>query len=296
MSTLAALGFGYCARHFVALHPDAFSRVVGTARSPEKARAMPDGVEGIVFDGEQVSDALAAALRASDVLLLSALPDERGDPILRAAGPVLEESRVSQVIYLTTLGVYGDYDGAWVDETAEARPGSARLERRMKAEAAWFEFGRRRGIPVAALRLAGIYGPGQNALLQVRAGEARPIHKAGQVFNRIHVVDIAAAIRAVVDQRFGGILNVADDLPSPPAEPILFAAELLGLPAPEVIDFAEAARTMSPMALTFWAGNKRVSNARLKNELGVKLRYPTFRDGLSALHAAGEGAPSLIAG
>lgn len=288
MSTLAALGFGYCARAFVALHPATFTHVVGTARTPERAAALRPGVEAHVFDGQRVEEGLARALRAADVLLLSAPPDERGDPVLRAAGALLEDGALKQVIYLTTLGVYGDHQGAWVDETTPPRPGSPRLVRRLEAEAQWFAFGARRGIPVASLRLAGIYGPGRNALRQVRSGEARPILKEGQVFNRIHVEDIAAAILAVVEQRFSGIVNVTDDLPAPSCDPIFHAAALMGLPAPEAIPFAEAAKTMNPMALSFWDANKRVSNTRLKEELGVALHYPTFREGLAALHQAGE--------
>jgi nucleoside-diphosphate-sugar epimerase len=290
MTTLAALGFGYCARHLVALHPGAFSRVIGTARTPEKARAMPAGVEGFVFDGQTLSPDLAAALARADVLVASAPPDETGDPVLRIAGPALAAGRLSQVVYLTTLGVYGNHDGAWVDEATVPRPADARLVRRLEAEAAWFDFGRQTGIPVAALRLAGIYGPGRNALVQVRAGEARAIARPGQVFNRIHVDDIASAILAVAERRFSGILNVTDDEPAASCDPILHAAALLGLPAPEVVPFAEAAKTMSPMALSFWGNNKRVSNARLKSALGVALAHPTYREGLAALRAAGEGA------
>ena len=137
------------------------------------------------------------------------------------------------------------------------------------------------------LRLAGIYGPGRNALVQLRAGEARRIDKPGQVFNRIHVDDIVCTIRAAIAHRYDGILNVTDDLPAPPGDPIAYAAELLGMDPPPAVPFDEAAREMSPMALSFWSGNKRVGNARLKEELGVTLRYPTYREGLSALHAAG---------
>ena len=293
MTTLAALGFGYCARHLVALHPAAFSRVVGTARTADKARAMPAGVEGFVFDGKSLSPGLEEALRRTDVLLVSAPPDDGGDPVLRTAGKVLEAGHIAQVVYLTTLGVYGDHGGAWVDEATPPRPQSARLLRRLEAEAAWFDFGARLGIPVAALRLAGIYGPGRNALAQLAAGEARAILKPGQVFNRIHVDDIASTILAVVERGFGGVLNVTDDAPAASCDPILHAAALLGRPAPELVPFAEAAKTMSPMALSFWDNNKRVSNARLKGELGVVLKHPTYREGLAALHAAGEGSGAL---
>ncbi|MDI4665116.1 SDR family oxidoreductase [Xanthobacter autotrophicus] len=287
MTSLAALGFGYCVRQLVADDVAGFSPIIGTARSPERLAALPRAVTPFVFDGERLSDALADALSGVDLLIASAPPDARGDPILRCAEPVLQAGRLRQVIYLTTLGVYGDHGGGWVDETTPPRAGSPRLERRLAAEQAWLAFGQKRGIPVAVLRLAGIYGPGRNALEQLRAGEARRIDKPGQVFNRIHVADIARTIRAVVAQRFGGIVNVTDDLPAPPGDPIAYAAGLLGLPVPPAIPFEAAAREMSPMALTFWAANKRVANHRLKADLGVSLAYPTYREGLAALHAAG---------
>lgn len=283
MTSLAAIGYGYCARHFVAGDRATFGRVFGTARTPERLATLPADVEALLFDGETLTASLADALGAAQLLIASAPPDERGDPILRCAGDALARGHLRQVVYLTTLGVYGNHDGAWVDETTPPRAGSARLERRLKAEADWLAFGRAQGVPVSVLRLAGIYGPGRNALEQVRTGEARRIDKPGQVFNRIHVDDIANAIRAAVAHRFDGILNVTDDLPSPPGDPIAFAAELLGVEAPPLLPFAVAARDMSPMALTFWSGNKRVSNARLKGELGVALRYPTYREGLTAL-------------
>lgn len=295
MTTLLAVGLGYCGRHLLATAPDLFARVIGTSRTAEGATrlAAPAGpvpVEGIAFDGGGLPEALARAIAEADVLLLSAPPGPAGDPLLAAArGALAASPRLAHVLYLTTLGVYGDHGGAWVDEESVPNPGSDRLRRRLAAEADWRAFGADKGIPVAILRLAGIYGPGRNALVQLRGGEARRIHKPGQVFNRIHVDDIAATLQAVLARRFDGILNVTDDLPSAPGEPVAHAAALLGMDPPPLVPFEEAARAMSPMALTFWAGNKRVRNDRLK-ALGVSLRHPTYRDGLAALHAQGEGA------
>ncbi|MEP9377045.1 SDR family NAD(P)-dependent oxidoreductase [Aquabacter sp. CN5-332] len=296
MRTLLAVGLGYCGRHLLVQETGLFARAFGTSRNADVAHNLADlaqpglEVNGIVFDGETLPPALRTAIAEADVLLLSAPPDGNGDPLLRVAGPALKASpRLAQVIYLTTLGVYGDHDGAWVDETTLPRPGSLRLQRRVAAEADWQAFGRGKGVPVAILRLAGIYGPGRNALVQVRAGQARRIDKAGQVFNRVHVDDIATSIRAVVERRFDGVANITDDLPTAPGEPVVHAASLLGLAPPPAVPFEEAAREMSPMALTFWAGNKRVRNAVMKEKLGVALKYPTYREGLAALHAAGEG-------
>ena len=165
------------------------------------------------------------------------------------------------------------------------RDATARSRERLAAEQAWQELGARRGIAVAVLRLAGIYGPGQNTLMQVASGRARRIVKPGQIFNRIHVGDIAQAIDAALARRVSGIFNVTDDEPTPPGDPIAFAAQLLGVPPPPELPFEVAAQTMSPMALSFWQECRRVRNNKLKNELGVSLLYPTYREGLSALFA-----------
>ncbi|MGQ3671311.1 SDR family oxidoreductase [Xanthobacter sp. TB0136] len=287
--SLTALGLGYCARYLVNTRPGLFSPVTGTARTAEGLARMPEGVRPLLFDGESLPDELAAILEKTDIVLASAPPDMRGDPVLRCAGDVLARGRVKQVVYLTTLGVYGDHQSGWVDETSPTHGESPRLQRRLDAEAQWAAFGKAHGIPVAILRLAGIYGPGRNALRQLRTGDARIIDKPGQVFNRIHVEDIARAIEAVVAQRFDGLLNVTDDRPAPPGDPIAFGARLLNLPSPPVIPFEEAARTMNPMALSFWASSKKVSNARLRQVLGVELAYPDYEAGLSALAQAGEG-------
>ncbi len=296
MTTLLAVGLGYCGRTWIAAEPTRFSRVIGTSRSAEGVAHLAQSApraQAIAFDGSVLPQALSDAIAQADILLLSAPPGAAGDPLLAVARAALRESpRLRHILYLTTLGVYGDHGGAWVDEESVPNPGSDRLKRRLAAEADWQALGRDKGIPVASLRLAGIYGPGRNALLQLSAGEARRIDKPGQVFNRIHVEDIAATLSAVVDHGFDGVLNVTDDLPSAPGEPVAYAADLLGLEPPPLIPFAEAARSMSPMALTFWAGNKRVRNDRLK-ELGVRLRYPTYREGLSALFAEGEGTAAV---
>ncbi|MBA4791375.1 MAG: SDR family oxidoreductase [Rhizobiales bacterium] len=290
MTTLLAVGLGYCARHLLAATPPLFTQIFGTSRTPEgAARLSETGVKGIAFDGTHLPERLLEAIAQADVLILSAPPGPEGDPLLASARDALAASpRLSQVLYLTTLGVYGDHGGAWVDEETVPNPGSERLRRRIAAEADWQAFGTEKGIPVAILRLAGIYGPGRSALVQMKAGEARRIDKPGQVFNRVHVDDIVAAMQAVMAQRFDGVLNVTDDLPSAPGEPVAHAAALLGLEPPPLVPFEEAARRMSPMALTFWAGNKRVRNDRLKG-LGVSLRHPTYREGLAALLAQGEG-------
>ena len=297
MATLVCFGLGYCAEHYVSEFGGRFSRIVGTARSPERVAKLSrrdfDGrsVEMLAFDGTTATPAVTAAINESDALLISAAPDAHGDPVLAALGDALTRApRVATIVLLSTVGVYGDHGGGWVDETTPPQHARERAQERIAAEQAWQTFGRQRGAAAAVLRLSGIYGPGRNALLNVSRGQARNIVKPGQVFNRIHVADIAQAIEAAVAQRADGVFNVTDDEPTPPGDPIVFAAELLGIAPPPAIAFAEAVKTMSPMAAAFYGENRRVRNDKLKRALGVRLRYPTFREGLRALHAQGEGA------
>jgi nucleoside-diphosphate-sugar epimerase len=285
---LICFGLGYSAQHFVEIFAKKFDCIVGTVRNAERAGALnahPSGrLKALIFDGSSTPPDLRSVIAEADAALISVPPDENGDPVLRACGDVLAHAqRLRAIVYLSTIGVYGDCGGAWVDEATPPQPGAARSRERLAAEQAWLDFGTRHGVAVAILRLAGIYGPGQNALVQIASGKARRIVKPGQVFNRIHVGDIAQAIDAAFARRASGIFNVADDAPTPPADPIVFAAQLLGVaPSPE-IPFAQAAPTMSPMALSFWQECRRVKNDKLKRELGVSLRYPTYREGLRAL-------------
>ena len=285
---LICFGLGYSAQHFVDIFGDEFDRIVGTVRSAERAAALnahPSGrLKALIFDGSSATPELRSAIAEADAALVSVPPDDNGDPVLRACGDALAHAqRLRAIVYLSTIGVYGDRGGAWVDEATPPQPGAARSRERLAAEHAWLDFGERHDIAVAILRLAGIYGPGQNALVQIASGKARRIVKPGQVFNRIHVGDIAQAIDAAFARRASGIFNVADDEPTPPADPIVFAAQLLGVEPPPEIPFEQAAPTMSPMALSFWQECRRVKNDKLKRELGVSLRYPTYREGLRAL-------------
>jgi len=288
MATLFCFGLGYSAEHFVGLFGDGFDRIIGTVRGAERAAVLNAHLAGrlkaLVFDGRSAAPELRGAIAEADFVLVSVPPDENGDPVLRAFGDALGHARhLRSIVYLSTVGVYGDCGGAWVDEETPARPGSARSRDRLAAELAWQKLGARRGTAVAILRLAGIYGPGQNALVQIARGNARRIVKPGQFFNRIHVDDIAQAIDAALARQVPGIFNVADDEPSPPGDPIAFAAQLLGREPPPEICFEAAAPSMSPMALSFWQECRRVRNDKLKRELGVTLLYPTYREGLRAL-------------
>ncbi len=291
MPALVCFGFGYCAEHYAATCGEKYSRIVGTVRGAERAailNAYGGRLHALVFDGIRATPQLNEAVAEADYALVSVPPGENGDPVLAAFGDALTQApRLRAIVYLSTVGVYGDYGSEWVDETSPARLGSRRGRERLAAERAWQELGARRGTVAAILRLAGIYGPGQNALVQIARERARRIVKPGQIFNRVHVGDIAQAIDAAFRHRASGIFNVADDEPSPPGDPITFAAELMGVAPPPEIGFADAAPSMSPLALSFWQECRRVNNEKLKRELGVTLRYPTYREGLRALFNAG---------
>jgi nucleoside-diphosphate-sugar epimerase len=291
MSTLVCFGLGYSAEHFVGTFGDGFERIVGTVRGAERAAVLSAHLAGrlkaLVFNGTSANPDVASAIGHADCALVSVPPNENGDPVLAAFGDALAHARhLRTIVYLSTVGVYGDHGGEWVDETTPPKPGSARGRARLDAERAWQRLGARCGAAVAILRLAGIYGPGQNALVQIKQGNARRVVKPGQVFNRIHVADIAQAIDAAFARKVGGIFNVADDEPSAPSDPLAFAAQLLGRDPPPEVPFEEAAPLLSPMALSFWQECRRVRNDRLKRELGVSLLYPTYREGLRALFAA----------
>jgi len=288
MSVLLCFGFGYCAEQFVAAFGDKFEGIVGTVRGAERAAVLnaykPGFLEAVAFDGAQATPELRDAITRARYALVSIPPGEDGDPVLAAFGDDLAAAEnLRSVVYFSTVGVYGDHGGGWVDEQTSVAPASARSRRRLAAEEAWQALGARRGIAVAVLRLAGIYGPGQNALLQIARGKARRIVKPGQIFNRIHVADIALAIDAAFTRCASGVFNIADDEPAPPADPIVFAAQLMGRAPPPEERFDEVAASMSPMALSFWQECRRVKNDKLKRALGVTLRYPTYREGLRAL-------------
>jgi nucleoside-diphosphate-sugar epimerase len=296
MTTLVCIGLGYCARHYVANFGSRFDRIIGTTRTAENAAKLAAerfggrAVEMLVFDGKSATEAVSAAIADADALLISVAPTELGDPVLAMLGnEIADAPRLTSVVFLSTLGVYPDSGGAWIDEsTAVVRGKARRGNARIDAEAAWQALGARRNLPVAILRLGGIYGPGQNGMLRLLRGNAQRVAKPGHVSNRIHVYDIAQAIDAAFAQRANGIFNIVDDEPASPSEQIAFAARLLGIDPPAEIPYAEAANHLSPFALSFYEGCIRARNDRLKRVLGVKLRYPNYREGLRALHDAGD--------
>ena len=280
MSVLMSFGHGYSARALARLLLPQGWRIIGTTRSAGKAVALcAEGAQPLIWPGA----ALQPALDRATHLLISAAPDDEGDPVLRLVRDEIA-ARAGQfewVGYLSTTGVYGDHAGDWVDEDSPLTPSTKRGQARVKAEAEWAAL----DLPLHIFRLAGIYGPGRGPFEKVRRRTARRIIKADQVFSRIHVDDIAQVLAASIARpNPGAIYNLCDDDAAPPEDVIAYAAELLGLPVPPPEDFASA--EMTPMARSFYDESKKVRNDRIKTELGVKLIYPDYRTGLRALLAA----------
>ncbi|MEE9590687.1 MAG: SDR family oxidoreductase [Hyphomicrobiaceae bacterium] len=279
---LLCFGLGYCAKALVARLKPRGWRISGTSRTVGSAAKLQDlGVGAIVFDsGEATAPSLPTTVTHA---LISVPPGAQGDPVLRAfCDQLAAMEQLRWIGYLSTVGVYGDHGGAWVHEETPPAPVSERGQRRLAAESAWLDFAENSAKQAQIFRLPGIYGPGRNALESLRQGKARRIVKPGQVFNRIHVVDIAATLEAAMAKSVGEtIFNVTDDEPAPPQDVVTLAAELLGLEPPLVQNFDAA--ELSPMARSFYDENKRVENKRIKQVLGVKLAYPTYREGLRAL-------------
>lgn len=276
-------GAGYSGRAFARRMAKKAEWIAGTTRSAGKLEALArDGMRPVLFDGAELSDEARALLAETTHLVISAGPQGGEDPVLAAArATVLSGMPALEWIgYLSTVGVYGDHDGAWVTEESECRPSAQRSTERLKAENGWLDLGRARGVPVAVLRLSGIYGPGRNALVNLASGTAKRVIREGQVFNRIHVADIAAALEHLGKRGLGGVYNVTDDRPCPPQDVITFAAGLMGVEPPPEVRFEDAA--LSPMALSFWGENKRVSNARIR-QTGFDFGYPDFETALTRM-------------
>lgn len=278
-------GLGFAGLEIAMLARKRGWNVAGTCTSVEKAeRLRADGIAALVFDGTAAVP--AATLADASHILCTIAPGKTGDPALRLCADQLRAARWFG--YLSTTGVYGDHKGGWVDEQTPPAPTQPRSIDRLAAERAWQALGAASGTPVDVFRLPGIYGPGRSAIDQVRSGRTRRIDAPAQYFSRIHVADIAAAVVAAMTRGGpGAVYNVADDLPASSAEVTAFACELLGLPVPPLVAWEEAAPAMSEMARSFYAESRRVRNDRMKRELGVTLRYPTYREGLRAI-AAGE--------
>ena len=279
--TLLSFGHGYSARALARILLARGWHITGTTRKPERAQTFQaEGTKPLIWPGEDTS----AALKTATHLLISAGPDAAGDPVLARIKDEIAAAahQFVWVGYLSTTGVYGDHAGGWIDESTPLTPTTERGRMRVMAESQWQALADETGLPLHIFRLAGIYGPGRGPFAKVRDGTARRIVKPGQVFSRIHVDDIARVLAASIDRpEPGAVYNVCDDDPAPPEDVIEHAAVLLSLPVPPAESFDTA--ELSAMARSFYCESKRVRNDRIKRDLGVALKYPTYRDGLRAL-------------
>ena len=287
MTHLLILGAGFSGKAIGQAFTAAGFSVSGTTRSTEKAEGLRAlGIAPILYDGGPVPEALAADMAHATHVVQSIAPGKDGDPLFRAGMPPISAlmPNLAWAGYLSTVGVYGDHKGGWVDEETVLNPVSARSIERVEAENHWLDLGRASGLPVAVLRLAGIYGPGRNALRNMAEGTARRLVKKDQVFNRIRVEDIGRAALFLAQKPLGGVWNITDDEPGPPQDVVAEAARLMGLPVPPDVPFETA--ELSPMARSFYGENKRVSNAKLR-AAGFEFRFPDYRQSLAELHASG---------
>ena len=289
---LFVFGLGYSALNFVLKHQQDFANVAGTVTDPDKKTQLIEaGIEAYVFSQKEADPEIVDALARADILLVSTPPGDTGDPVLmKYALPLIRAKSIRKIIYLSTVGVYGDRGGAWVDETTLPMTTNPRSLMRLAVENLWRALVREGDRSLYVLRLSGIYGPGRNALVQLRNGTAKRLVKPGQVFNRIHVEDITQAI-ALCCQREAGtedlLFNITDNEPAPAQDVVAYAASLLEIEPPPEVDFDTA--DLTEMARSFYSECKRVSNKLARQQLNFKPRYPSYREGMRALWAAGEG-------
>ncbi len=275
---MLVLGGGYTGRRMAQTLESAGVPVIVTHRQPAPGGHDPGWLR---FDPDRSVLPSPEDLDGITHVLVTIPPDPRGrDPVLESLAPLLRQLAPAWVGYLSTTGVYGDTGGAWVDETSPTRPLLERSRARLACEEAW----RRSGLPVQLLRLPAIYGPGRNPMVSLRKGTARLIHKPGQVFSRVHVDDIVGAVLhtiALPSRQRPDTLILADSCPCPSSEILGLAAHLLGCSLPEMQRYQDIAPTMGTMARSFWSENRRASSRRLREGLGYRLLYPTYREGLS---------------
>lgn len=283
---LFCFGYGYVAEHLAKelRKQDPSWQICGTTRDVEKLNMMrEEGIKGFLFSDETPFNDPIFIMDGVTHILISTPPNAHGDIVFQThARDILQIPTIQWIGLCSSTSVYGTRDGGWVDETSELRPISERGSKRVRAESAWLKMRRIAGIPINIFRISGIYGIGRSALDTVLAGNPRRIDKTGHVFNRIHVDDVVQVMIASMSQPSpGDIYNLADDVPAPSHELIAYACELLGKNPPPLIPYDEV--DMAPMARSFYKDNKRVSNKKIKDQLGVTLKYPDYKSGLDAI-------------
>lgn len=278
--TFMIFGAGYSAQAFA---KKTRAKIYGTTRSESNFQNLKAAhIQPLLFSENHLSAPLNNALKTTTHFLISISPDEQGDIVLRNHDIMSQMPKLEWIGYLSTIGVYGNSDGKWIDETALCHPTLIRNQVRLDVEKAWQSFADKEHIPLAILRLGGIYGSGRNAFVKLQQGQARRIIKQGQVFNRIHCDDIAGVIEQFSTNKTAGLFNVVDNEPAPPQDVISYAAELTGTIPPAEVAFEDA--KLSPMAQSFYSDNKRISNQKL-SLTGYKFQYPTYRDALQFMWA-----------
>lgn len=287
-SHLFCFGLGYSAGVFAQYCLGQGWGVSGTKRKLDGQAPSIDGAIALFAFERNTPLKDLKALDSVTHILVSIPPDELGCPVAGEFGDLTAKlPNLRWLGYLSTTGVYGNTDGKSVDETSPVNPSSNRSKFRVNAENAWLKLHQEKGVPAEIFRLAGIYGPGRSQLNRVRAGNLNRINKPGHLFSRTHVDDISAVLQASIAQpQPGAIYNVCDDFPASPADVTAYVCELLEMEIPPLVSFDDASKSMSAMGLSFWNDNRRVDNSRIKNDLGVQLAYPDYRQGLSAIHKA----------
>ena len=287
------LGLGWSGRVLAAQLQAHGIGVAGTVRDP--SFAPDDGLPRHQLHADTPpSPALLDVIAQADAVLCSVPPDAEGDPALRLLLPALQASPALRWVgYLSSTSVYADRAGGWIDERSAADATEAAGVQRLLAEAQWRALAGQRGIASAVFRLPGLYGPGRNALVQLAQGRARHVVRPGQVFNRLHVDDLATVIIAAMRRpaRQGRYLP-SDDEPAPPQDVLAFAAKLGGFALPPAVAWDDP--VLSPTLRRFYESNKRIDSRGTREALGWQPRFPSYREGLTDLAAslAGHG-PAL---
>ena len=257
-----------------------------TSRDPATRRALAD--EGLTPVDPEDATALKAAVAEASAILITAPPTSEGCPGLAAMIPAITASGAwpDWIGYVSSTAVYGDRDGGWAFEDDALNAATLQGARRVRAEQDWLDAGRGMGLTVQLFRLPALYGPGRSGLERLRTGEARMVRKPGQVFNRIHVEDVVSGLFASMDRpNPGRAYNLVDDEPAPADVVTAWSARRLGLVPPPEVDWTDP--SVSEAMRRFYLDSKRVSNARAKAELGWRPKYPSYREGIEALIAAG---------
>ncbi|CRX68775.1 unnamed protein product [Stenotrophomonas maltophilia] len=287
------LGLGWSGRVLAAQLQAHGIGVAGTVRDP--SFAPDDGLPRHQLHADTPpSPALLDVIAQADAVLCSVPPDAEGDPALRLLLPALQASPALRWVgYLSSTSVYADRAGGWIDERSAADATEAAGVQRLLAEAQWRALAGQRGIASAVFRLPGLYGPGRNALVQLAQGRARHVVRPGQVFNRLHVDDLATVIIAAMRRPARqGLYLPSDDEPAPPQDVLAFAAKLGGFALPPAVAWDDP--VLSPTLRRFYESNKRIDSRGTREALGWQPRFPSYREGLTDLAAslAGHG-PAL---